>query len=156
MAYEWRSVCGLTACGPSTGSPAAAAARCRIVHALCRDSGPPRAFRKTAGVPRPLAASAGRAAYQIGVQRGLGVTADRDQPGPPALAVQHGGGLVAEVEVVDRRADRLGDARPGAVEELQQRLVPQPERGVVGHREQPASPGRRRAPWAAVAAGRAA
>ena len=39
MAYEWRRVCGETACGPSTGSPARPAARRRMVQAPCRDSG---------------------------------------------------------------------------------------------------------------------
>jgi hypothetical protein len=62
-------------------------------------------------------------AYQICLDRGLGIAPDRDQPGLAALAVQQRGPVV-EVEIVDGRADRLGDPRAGAVEELQQCLVP--------------------------------
>ncbi len=122
--------------------PGRRAARRSTVHAPCRVSGPPRALTKTAGVPRPAATSAGRAAHQVGPQRPHGVPADRHQPGPPALAAQQGGALddvhvvhggAVDVHVVHGRTDRLGDPRAGAVQELQQRLVAQSDgRPVAG------------------------
>jgi len=56
---------------------------------------------------------------------GAGVPADRDQPGPAALAVQGDRRVAGQVQVVDGQPDRLGDPRPRAVQELQQRGVAQ-------------------------------
>ena len=74
--------------------------------------------------------------HQVGVERRRGRTPPSGTSrGAAALAAQHAPTPSVEVEVVDRAADRLGDPRAGAVEELQQRPVAQRQRLVaVGRR----------------------
>ena len=124
MANECRSVCGET----SRVTPARSAALTSTDHADCRESRPPRALRNSAGVALcRVDDQLGPAADQVGVDRLPRVGADRHDPLLAALAAQQHG-AVDGVEVVDVEADRLGDPRAGAVEQLEQRPVAQRQR----------------------------
>ncbi len=111
-------------CGEiSLRSRPAAAARRSTVQALCRDSRPPRAFRNSACVPRPLRDEIRPPTHLVRRQRVAGVGADRYDALLAALAAQqHRTGL--QVDVVDVQPDCLRDARTRPVQELQQRSVP--------------------------------
>ena len=68
-------------------------------------------------------------AGEVGVDGGQGVGPHRDQPLLAALAAQQHG-AVHPVEVVDVEAHGLGDAGPGAVEDLQQGAVAERQGGA--------------------------
>ena len=137
----------------STPAPRSAADR-RIDQALCRDSGPPRTLRNSAP-PRTPARPVGRqrrpGPHQVVLDGPQRVAADRDDPLLAALAGQPHRRLPA-VEVVDGQPDRLGDARAGAVEQLQQRPVAQPARPLdrAGRLDQRHHRLHRAPPWAAA------
>ena len=139
-------------------SPARSAAARRTVHALCRDSAaaagveeqrPRRTPRRPGGQRRPGPDEV----VLDGPQR---VAADRDDPLLAALAGQPHR-RPAAVEVVDGEPDRLGDARAGAVQQLEQRPVAQRARALdrpaASSSATTARPG---SPWAAGAPARAA
>ena len=88
---------------------------------------------------RPPAASAGRARTRYSSTAPQRVAADRDDPLLAALAGQPHR-RPAAVEVVDGQPDRLGDARAGAVQQLQQRAVAQPARPSSAPAARPAPP----------------
>ena len=69
---------------------------------------------------------------QVRLERPHGVAADRHHPVLAALADQPHHRVNAQLQFVDIEPGRLGDARSGPVEELQQRPVPQ-RPGVRGH-----------------------
>ena len=114
-------------CGETAAvMPARSAASCSTCHALCRDSRPPRALRKIAGVPsRQL----GTASHEVRVQCGDRGTSDRHKPLLAALTPQqHRTGV--SVDVVDVEPDRFGDSRAGGVEQLEQCAAAQCQRTV--------------------------
>ena len=86
-----------------------------------------RADRRAAG----RRGEAGPGPDQVRIERPRGVAAHRHHPVLAALADQPHQRVRAQLQLVDVEAGRLGDARPGAVEELEQRPVPQ-QPGVRG------------------------
>ena len=111
-------------CGETSFSSARPAADRSVDQALCRDSRPPRALRNSAVSPCAAGVQAGPGPYEVGLERLARVPAHRDRAVLGPLAAQAHDG-VGEVDVVDLQADRLGDARARAVQQLQQRPVAQ-------------------------------
>ena len=152
VANEWRSRCGWTRSG---SSPAFAASRRRIRNAPERVSG---AAASRSGRARAGGAGRGRA----GRGRGSGAA-----PRPPARPIGTTRSLpplpvtrtsaVVEVDAALLEPDRLRDAQPGAVEQLDERPVAQrARRACRSPRRSAARPRPARASAAACACGAAA
>jgi hypothetical protein len=114
VANEWRSVCGDTS-GTLPGEAAAAGVE--------EHGGAGSAARGAAG-GRSLG-EAGPGPDQVRLEGPRGVAAHRDHPVLAALADQAYHRVSVSLQFVDVEAGGLGDACPGAVEELEQGTVPQ-------------------------------
>ena len=133
------------------------AARRRIAQAPCRDSGPPRALRKTAGVPRPPAASsAGRARTRYARSAGTAyppIGTSRVRPPLPrssTVPVGRGRGRRRRSRPPRRCARRCRTGTPAAPgRAAAPARLASPGRPAL---QQPDAPRPRRAPWAAGAA----
>ena len=122
-------------CGDTSAvMPARAATSCSIVQALCRDSRPPRAFRKSAGRAGTAPGQRRAGSDQVRVERRPGVRADRHDPLLAALAEHPQAGC------------RLAGATAGQPGRPRPRRVRRPRRSAARcRRAAPAAP-RRAAP----------
>ena len=128
VAQLWRSMCGLALRAPSR-VPAAART---ISHTHWRVSARPRTLRKSARCIAPArAASAGRPTFDVLVERLDGAATERDDALLVAFAADLGAGLV-EMQVLFAESDDLAHAQATGVEQFEDGVVAECERGGVG------------------------